>query len=206
MSIEIPEASSPDAPDDSSESWEVLLPQLRQLDDGSIGRKVFGAACRRGAIYRWGVSASSGTACDPLLNCLSRLACQDGKPKLTSIDLDLEAASFIDLVDRITNYNPKDALAANVWAAALPALSTRIEPHRWWRLLDSLQQLHASILQRSTPYSRSHLMLGGELGLTLAWRVPVIGSCRNLAKPACQAVKEWANCEEDAITAALATP
>lgn len=206
MSIETPEASSPDASDGPSERWEVLLPRLRQLDDGTIVKKVFGPASRRGAIYRWGVSASTGMACNPLLNSLSRLACQDGKPQLSSVDLDLEAASFIDLVDRITNYNPQDALAANVWASALPALSTRIEPHRWWRLLDSLKQLHASILQRSTPYSRSHLMLGGELGLTLAWRLPVIGSCGSLAKPGCQAVKDWANCEEDAVTASLATP
>ncbi|MGI9472092.1 MAG: hypothetical protein ACR2NZ_11195 [Rubripirellula sp.] len=190
----------------TTERWEELLPQLRKIDCSDGPREMFGEASRRGNNYRWGIAASTGTACDPLIEGLSRLACHDGKPKLKSVDLDLAAASMIDLVDRITNYSPLDAATATLWAAALPALSTRIEPHRWWRLLSSLQQLQESVMQRNTPYARSHLMLGGELGLTLAWRLPNIAACKGLAKPSASAVKAWAECDDDSVTAALANP
>ena len=188
------------------ERWDDLLPQLRKLDSRDVAQKVFGGASRLGNVYRWGFAASTGEACEPLIEGLSRLACHDGRPKLKTLDLDIAAASMIDLIDRITNYSPVDAATATLWASAMPALATRIEPHRWWRLLSTLQQLHESILQRGTPYSRSHMMLGGELGLTLAWRLPNIAACKRLSKPAAAAVKAWAECEDDAMAAALVNP
>ena len=189
-----------------TEQWTKLQPQLLQLSRTKACLDLFGSASHQGNIYRWGVAASTGTTCAPLIHGLSRLACFDGKPKFKNIDLDLAAAEVIDLVDRITNFSPLDAATVNLWAASMPALADRIEPHRWWRLLASLQHLQESILQRGTAYSRSHLMLGGELGLTLAWRLPNIASCKLLSSRSATAVKQWAECEQESITAALATP
>jgi hypothetical protein len=186
------------------ERWDRLSQRLCQLNHPKYARKMFGDSSERGNVYRWGVAASLGQACDPLTVVLSRLGCADSKVCVKSIDLDRAAASFIELIDGMKNVKLADAHQAILWAAALPALADRIEPHRWWRLTSTLQQLHEAMLQRNSVDSCTHLMLAGELGLTLAWRVRCVAACQQLANRAAESVRRWCERETEAVSVVLA--
>jgi hypothetical protein len=97
-----------------------------------------------------------------------------------------------------------DSAIANLWAAAMPALSRQLDESRWWRLLSSLQTLHDSITQRGHADSPAHLMLAGELGLTLAWRLNPLLSCARLQLSSIDAVMRWCAQEDESIPGAIA--
>ena len=82
-----------------------------------------------------------------------------------------------------------------VWAAALPALVHYVPQKSWWRLLSGLQQAHESALQQSHAYTSSHLILGGELGITLAGCLSKLPHCKSLQKGSIKAVRQW--CDND---------
>lgn len=194
----------------SSENWTQLSRQLSRLAHPKHAQKMFGVEDGQVEIYLWGVAAAQGGGCDRVIHALSALTratdrSADGECRLAEvIDFDREAAAFIESIDSRQVFSPLDCHFAIVWAAALPALASRIEAHRWWLLTATLQNLHESVLQRSTGYSVDHLMLAGELGLTLAWRVPCVAACKRLAANACEAVRMWCDQEQEAVTGALA--
>lgn len=193
----------------SRESWSHLRRRLAKLAHPKHMQKMFGAESGQREIYLWGVAAAQGGDCDRLITALSALT--RAKEKLAdgrcgvddSIDLDREVASFVDTIDSRREFTPLDCHFAIIWAAALPALASRIEDHRWWRLISTLQSLHESVLQRNRAYSVEHLMLAGELGLTLAWRVPCVAACKRLALNASDSVRAWCNREHEAVSGAL---
>ena len=195
--------------DRCSENWSQLTQRLSRLAHPKHAQKMFGDEEGQLGIYLWGVAAAQGGECDRLIVALSALTRAKEKPPSTEskgadfIDFDREAAAFIDSIDSRQMFSPLDCHFAVIWAAALPALASRIEAHRWWRLTSTLQHLHESVLQRSTPYSVDHLMLAGELGLTLAWRVPCVAACKRLAVSAGDSVRMWCDREQEAVSGVL---
>jgi hypothetical protein len=192
-----------------SESWDELTKRLSRLAHPKHAQKMFGEEEGQQGIYLWGVAAAQGGECDSLIVALSALTSAKEKSAVgksevaNAIDFDREAAAFIDSIDSRKVFSPLDCHFAIVWAAALPALASRIEAHRWWRLTSTLQHLHESVLQRSTVYSVDHLMLAGELGLTLAWRVSCVAACKRLAGNAGDSVRMWCDREQEAVSGAL---
>ncbi|MCH1439914.1 MAG: hypothetical protein L7W43_09665 [Rubripirellula sp.] len=195
--------------DGCSESWGPLTKHLSRLAHPRHMQKMFGEKQGQLAVYLWGVAAAQGGECDRLILALSALTRATEKPadgaceSFEKIDFDREAASFIELIDSRHAFTPLDCHFAIIWAAALPALASRIEAHRWWRLTSTLQHLHESVLQRSTAYRFDHLMLAGELGLTLAWRVPCVAACKRLAGNAGESIRMWCDREQESVSDAL---
>lgn len=194
----------------NSENWEQLSKELSRLAHPKHTQKMFGGKEGQLEIYLWGVAAAEGCECDPLVSALVELSrskakssASDGQQE-SGIDFDRQAAAFIDSIGASRGFPPSDCHFAILWAAALPALASRVEAHRWWRLTSTLLQLHESVLQRSTAYSVDHLMLAGELGLTLAWRVPCVAACKRLANNAGESVRLWCDREQEALTGVLA--
>ncbi len=209
-SVEPTGAVSKQATDDwCSESWGQLTKRLSRLAHPKHAQKMFGGEPGKQAIYLWGVAAAQGGKCDRLILALSALTRAtensiEGECEFSDkIDFDREAASFIDSIDSRQVFTPLDCHFAILWASALPALASRIEAHRWWRLTSTLQHLHESVLQCSKAYRFDHLMLAGELGLTLAWRVPCVAACKRLAGNAGESVRMWCDREQESVSEAL---
>ena len=192
-----------------TESWSELTKRLSRLAHPKHAEKMFGKEDGQAAIYLWGVAAAQGGRCDRVIVALSDLtrahekSVAGGSGRAEPIDFDREAAAFIDSIDSRQEFSALDCHCAVLWAAALPALASRVEAHRWWRLTSTLQQLHESVVQRSVAYSVDHLMLAGELGLTLAWRVPCLSKCKRLAGRAGESVRMWCDREQDAVSGVL---
>lgn len=169
---------------------------------------VFGKSARGGAIYRWGCAVASGGAIDPLFVALSKLACQKTKSKGAGPELDIRSAAdtFADSANSRALITTIDSSKAVVWAAALPALTLHLEEDRWWRLVSSLIQYRESILQRSHFSFPSHLLLGGELGLTLIRIAGFLPSCAALEPSAITAIAQWSDEPTESLTGAIEKP
>lgn len=192
-----------------NESWSGLTKRLSRLAQPRHLEKMFGKEDGQAAIYLWGVAAAQGSECDRVIVALSDLTRARENSgvgesvRADQVDFDREAAAFLDSIDSRQVFSALDCHFAVIWAAALPALASRMEAHRWWRLTSTLQQLHESVVQRSMAYSVDHLMLAGELGLTLAWRVPCLSKCKSLAGRAGESVRMWCDREEEAVSGVL---
>ncbi|WP_068261623.1 hypothetical protein [Rubripirellula obstinata] len=189
--------------------------------------KVFGDAAKDGGVYRWGMAvAKSPSALDfdddeicltewgeepdgeldnALLKSLSRLGCDlKRKSKKSSIDWIESAHQAISQFESLKDPTADQAAMAVVWAAAIPKLETHLDVTVLADLTHALLELRESVLLRSDVSSISHLILGGELGLTLAWRMPGLRSRAAILKSAGDAVADWAASDEDSISAAVA--
>ncbi len=184
-------------------------PQWAKLQRSIIARAakitpsdVFGAAAEGGCIYRWGFAVSVGGPCGDLVELLSRLAV-DAIPKKTlvgAVDIATSVEVFIDSVTGPTTSIRQNAIA-NLWAGSLPSLVSRIDSRLWWDLVGTLQQLRESTLQLNATSSPAGLMIGGELGLTLAWRLADLPSCKRMSKSSIAEVNRWFADEDDSIAA-----
>lgn len=75
------------------------------------------------------------------------------------------------------------------WSHALPALARELDAAPWWQLLERIIGVvrdAAGISLDEQPLV--HQLLTGELPLTLAFLLPEIDACRELAAPACHAL------------------
>lgn len=184
--------------------WESLAAKTVAHAKRLSATKVFGKSTQKGSLYRWGVAIAVGGACDELTELLSRLASDEPLSKrLRGLDLTSAVEMFIDLVDNVSNISTVDAADAVRWAAAMPGLCERLESSLNLRLLEALHRLHENTLRRSHTYSPTHLILGGELGLTLAWRLEDWSLSRQLQKSGVEAVATWCQQDEEAIAAAI---
>ena len=166
--------------------------------------ELFGGSASGGSVYRWGIAACQGAACDAVTDNISRLAV-GGAPKKGAdgpVDLTTAAERFLETIDGSLP-TLRDSAVAVTWAAAMTELSRRLEPPLWWDLLGGLQQLRETALQRAEPELPQHLLLAGELGLTLAWRLADLASCKRLAKPAADEVAAWFEGEEESVAEAV---
>jgi hypothetical protein len=190
--------------------------------------KVFGDAAALGHVYRWGmtvaVSAHSPAEDDgdegsfawesdqdmDLLKSLSRLACDlEGKSKKKSerasaIDWANAAEQAIDSFKSFRIPTADQASMAVVWAAALPKLGAVLEADVLNELTGALIELHEAILNRGDVASISHLIVGGELGLTLAWRLPGLPQRKTILQNAGDAVADWAERDDESVSVAIA--
>lgn len=194
--------------------WESLCQQLAKPGRNSVA-DVFGASVKGGSVYRWGIAAAEGAATESpdrtsadttLVGLLSKLAC-DGRISKKHRDLDLNAAAqkAIDDFESSHEITTSDAAVAVLWASALPQLTRHLEQRVWWDLLGCLQQLRESFLQRGVTPTGAHLLLDAELGLTLAWRLQVLPSCKRIQRSAADALSAWCAHEEEAVDGAIAS-
>jgi hypothetical protein len=208
--------SSDPEPQLSIEQRESLHEQFKAHAKDVTADKVFGPAAKRGAVYRWGFAASTRRTlvqdpeatlhqCDELVEVLSRLACGErvGKSRMKSIDLPGCADFLVEQLGDIRPMSVIDSAITVLWAAAMPALTKDLDQARWWRTLSSLQCLHDSVIQHGHADSPAHLMLGGELGLTLAWRLYPLHSCAQLQASSIDAVTQWCAQEDESVPGAI---
>lgn len=185
--------------------WESLAKKLLKDAESQSAKAVLGKSTRKGGVYRWGIAAATGAACDELTELLSRIAYDpSGKHQLAELDLVAEADSFLNQFDGLDHPSPLECARAVLWAAALPGLTAYLDQQRWWCLLTTLESLRESVLERGEASSPAYLMIGGELGLTLAWRLAELKSCRRLRTPGFQTLSAWCNQGDDALQSAAA--
>lgn len=190
----------------TASQWQKLERAILARAAKQPPHQVFGPPAADGSVYRWGVAASLGGPCGELVQMLSRLAV-DAAPKksrLATVDLPTSVEVFIDSVTGPAHHVRQSAMAV-LWGAALPSLIGRIDLRLWWNLLSTLQQFRESTLQLGASSSPAHLIVGGELGLTLAWRLADLPSCKRLAKPASAELDSWFADEADSVSAAIAS-
>ena len=190
--------------------------------------QIHGDAAKGGGIYRWGVSvarmpltsrslaspslarmAVADREFDSLHDSLSRIASEAKHPEVDWRDLlgDEATQSLIDLLQSSVIPTPLVSAATITWAAALPGLKTFLDESTADSLVPSLiqamVQFHQAILTRDEVSCTSHLMIGGELGLTLAWRFPGFPQAKQIAKNACTAIDQWCESSETSLAAAI---
>ncbi len=185
--------------------WDDLTKRLGKARPKHVLAERFGEACSEGQIYCWGVATATGRPVDASWQTLARLAC-DEKPSRRDakrFDWTTLSSEFVDAIARPPMPGKIAAAEAVVWAAALPGLTQFLKPDDWWRLLSTLQQLHESTLQQDHPYATSHLMLGGELGLTLAGCLSKLPHCRVLRQGSAKAVRNWCRSDLESLADAI---
>lgn len=191
----------------STEQSVALQRKVLQRARQSPPADVFGQAADHGQVYRWGVGAACDGPIRTLWDVLSRLAV-DGKPskkKLAGVDLVQSAESMVDALNSGVVI-PMDAAGATVWAAAMPALIDRLHHSLWWDVLSSLQYFRESVTRREAADRPMYLMAAGELGLTLAWRLADLPSCRRLGKSSVDCVAQWCKQEYESVASAITDP
>ena len=71
----------------------------------------------------------------------------------------------------------------------------------------TLLRLHEDALDKALPLSTPlHLMLGGELGLTLAWHFPEIDHREEIVRHSAEAISQWCNLGAESVSTALEAP
>ncbi len=203
-SIALPEISSEISTKDSLEQWEALLQKSISRLKSSASESVFGKSAKRGSVYRWGVAVACGDGCPERLQVLSRLTCDEElSKKHQSFDFAVAAESFIDLIESPLPIDPLTAAEAVLWAAAMPRICRVLGSAVSWRVLTALRELHEAVAARDQPQSSEHLMLVGELGLTLAWRLPDVPSCARMQTIALSAITDWCENLDESIADAV---
>ncbi|TWU22937.1 hypothetical protein Pla52o_24700 [Novipirellula galeiformis] len=192
----------------SEANWETLCKKFAERGETKSAKKVFGPAAVAGTVYRWGLATSIETAVDPVRQGLSQMACdQPPRRRGSTRPVDWVAATAEMIVQ--LDHGDRSVISCHdaiLWAGAMPMLSQHLEPALWWELLGSLQQFREGVLQTHRPDSPAHLIVGAELGLTLAWRLADLPSCKRAQKSAIDALALWCDHEDEAIPAVLAKP
>ncbi|MEM9646541.1 MAG: hypothetical protein AAF989_16230 [Planctomycetota bacterium] len=187
-----------------TDQWKTLQKRVRKQAVLQSAKKVFGSSAKRGRVFRWGVTTATRSPIPDLAAGLSRLACEQklSERERENLDLPLAAEIFCDeTIDRISD--PVDAIAAITWGAAMPALIGILPTRVWWDLLGKLQHVCEQHRGWDHPESPVRLMLGGELGLTLAWRLKPLPSCQRLLAPSIRVIDDWFKEEADCISASV---
>jgi hypothetical protein len=204
------------------EAWrDQIVANLARCD----ARGVFGPSADCGAIYRWGVGVAKPSESDSTTAALIQMAGDVSLAKLRrprldwNVATDVFAESLVELVphrvgsaalaegdQQAVGPTPFECLATVVWAAAIPALSAELTPATTQSLIQSLLQLRDTVRDQDQPWSSAQLMIGAELGLTLAWRCQDLPGLDGLKSAALRALSEWVKQDEDAISAALRQP
>lgn len=208
MSINTCGVTSFDSSVDSDDLWTSLPEQLQKNNGRRSVSSVFGDSAKGGSVYRWGLSVANSSLCDPVTNAIAILATDGriGKKQGTETDLLSAVGAFTEWLQTTDDLSAADCAAAIMWAAAIPALAENLEPDVVRSLLESLIQLRESVLQRHEASSISHLMIGAELGLTLAWRCKGVPGTDGLKSSSIVALTQWVEREQESISAALEQP
>ncbi len=106
-------------------------------------------------------------------------------------------------MDQAVQIEPVDGTLGILWAASLPSLMEHLGPESWQHLLISLQDFHEAVLQQDDRASPLHLLVGGEMGLTLALCLHDLPECGRLKKRSLDAMRSWCRADRDAVAAAV---
>ena len=185
--------------------------------------RVFGKPACNGGIYRWGLAVANGGPISPFHQTLSQVA---GANKRSKVDeqLDWEALTQIAW-DGFHQHRVLDlihALETILWSASLGVLlkpekrkrkkrggieQRLIEEQTAYGLLATLRRLHEDALSGALPTSSPlFFMLGGELGLTLAWHFPWLPQQRQLIEWSNTAISQWSKLGPESVAASLENP
>lgn len=193
----------------TSAQWTTLRKKILADQTRQPPGSVFGDSIKKGSVYRWGLSAMSSASTDSYdetLQWLTRLAtgAEIGGKRFRDAQVDEMIVRFEDSMGR-NDSELCDVHEALVWAAAMPGLLNHLDEAQWWNLLGTIQELRERLAARDATQP-SALIGVAELGLTLAWRLRALPSCRRLAISSQEALAKW--CEQDdlAVSAALANP
>jgi len=155
-----------------------------------------------GAPLRWGVAAASGEPVADSLQGLTLLAAGQSLPKRLRIDFQAAALDFCESLGS-PGLEGTDQVEVLAWAYALPELTGRLREATWWEVLNRLQTLQHAAAEQASPDSLAHLLLGGELGLVLSWRLADVPSCKALVNDAAGAAIGWFDQGDDSVDTAL---
>ena len=183
--------------------------------------KVFGSAAKDGGIYRWGMTVAATRLSvddddsdresmewdndrdDQLLALLSRLACDakhKSKKSTAAVDWSNAADEAMDSFRYFQSPTTQQAAMAVVLGGGNASVVGRqLDEQVCVDLAAALLELHESFLVRDDVSSHAHLILGGELGLTLATRLPGLPGRKAILQNACDAVIAWADRESDSM-------
>ncbi len=192
--------------------WDALRQDLSSnVAVGRSAEDVWGDDARDGAIYRWGFATAMQGPATVLQRKLAELAtCNSGEAigALTAGERELlveEANGLIDGIfsDQMTGIEASETV---LWAAAMPALSQILPAETWWQCGEQLLQVRADASLGSDTTCPLHLVLAGELGLTLAWRLAALPACPKVAFAALEAVSGFLQGEGESIDRSLVRP
>ena len=158
---------------------------VRPANKPMKAKDIFGRSAAGGRVYRHGVAAAIGAGVPLAWELLTRMAVNDKPIGIRRKQSEAESladwepiagadqlvADWLDEFRLHDQWTPLEASRAILFAATLPGLQTQIQATQWTALVASLIQLHQQSASAGKPDSTSTLMLGGELGLTLAWRL-----------------------------------
>ncbi|MFG0289771.1 MAG: hypothetical protein ACF8CQ_16445 [Rhodopirellula sp. JB044] len=193
----------------SSDQWEAFSRDFAAaIPDGRSAAKFLGQDGGGGALYLWGIATAAQGSVSPLLQTLAQLAAGDASSVagLSQSDRDalLDGSHRLNERDYRDEMSVVDAAETVMWAAALPLLSAVLPQEQWCRCGERLVKIHADAGQRGDATSPLFLLLAGELGMTLAWRLAIMPSCAKLAASSAKAVIAYVEGEGESIDRALA--
>ncbi len=208
MSIDSRDPSAVDHSQVLLDHWESSCQRIRKNVNRRTGKKVFGSPFKRGRIYRWGLGVALPANCHAESEAIISLATGQpiGKKQGEQLNFLGAAESFTEWLRTATDHTAADALATNVWAAALPDLIDELEPPIWCDLFGSILRFREAVLQRSQHSAVGQLMIGAELGLTLTWRCDGLPGTDGLNSSALGALNQWAEASAESLSAALENP
>lgn len=187
---------------------DTLNEQLQRNIDRKGIKKIFGDWAQRGAVYRWGLGVARSSSCDSLTKTITQLA-SDQPRRLQHDNLAelLPAAElFIDWIQNTSDPSAAENASLIAWAAALPGLAAVLEADILQAMIESMIDLRESVLECNQTSSVRHLMVGAELGLTLAWRCRGLPIVKGMNSSAVDAFAKWSKAEQESVSAALEQP
>jgi len=225
-------ALQPDASDSStfvgpldSKSWERLQTQLataaaKHPAESAFSPAVFGPNAKPEACYLFGLAVESkknhtdeaeklDAAIPKWQRSLARLAIASGEGASPDPAIQRELVERVALFLRSTPVARPDrgiAVEAILWASAMVPLSRILPQESWWKLLANLQKYRTEAVLAAESRSANYLLLAGELGITLAWRLGTLPSCKRIRQASLDAVATFLEGEGDSIDCVLTQP
>ena len=187
-----------------SENWTSFRGQILENRKSAKAVELFGGMAENGGLYRWGLAVACGDCVPEHQYLLSRLASDQPVTKREFQKARIgDAASDFLRINQIDSHSVLEAVNVNLWAAGLPQLLGQIPDDLWWNLVVKILDLRESTLSMAVTENPVHLIVGAELGVTLAWRLGELPSCARLAKSGMQCMAAWYESESLAISAAI---
>ena len=174
--------------------WASLQEQLARRLGKKSATRLFGDFAADGMVYRWGVAAACRGDVPVAVDLLSRFACcpnNNASLQTHPESLTLEAAQRLLQRPKFGENELVEAATAVCLASCLPAFISHWSEADWFELLAMLQRHRAQTCEQNDLTSPVHLLIAGELGLTLAWRCADLPSCQRLLAPSAIAVREY---------------
>lgn len=167
---------------------------------------LFNDSAPRAGIYRWGVAAAAGTSIDGLWKELSQIARRPASLPDAEIDWVDQSVRWKQQFLTIEQPTVLDCAGAVLWAAGLPGLIHALGRTDWSEMWGTLAKTWEAMVQSDEKSSPAHLILGGELGLTLAGCMSDFPTSRATKKIAAKSLRHWCDHDIESVAFALDSP